>query len=271
MCEDELADWLRAAGAEEGEVLLVHASLSAFGVVVGGEQAVIGALRRAVGPRGTIVMPAQSWQLCDPDYLDDPRLDAQQREAVRRALPAFDPDLTPTRTMGAVAELFRTLPGSRRSPHPHRSFSASGPAAETVTAEQALGDPFGEASPLARLYSLDAKVALLGVGYESCTALHLAEARSGRDRGRTVANGAPMRLASKRTWVTWQERAVDDADFPSIGEAFERVHGVVPDRVGEASCRLISLRALVDFAIERMDDVSESESACKDGKILRAF
>ena len=255
--EDDLVHALRAAGASDGDVLLVHCSLSAFGTVIGGEQAVIGALRRTVGSSGTIVMPAQSWQLCDPDYLADPALDAEARDLVRRTLPPFDPRLTPTRTMGSVAELFRTLPGVRRSPHPHRSFSAWGAAADAVAETQPFDDPFGESSPLAVLHGLRAKVVLLGVGYDSCTALHLAEVRSGRARGRTVPNGAPVRVDGERTWVTWDEPAVEDADFPAIGEAFERATGAAPAPVGSSVCRVVPLADLVDFAIMAMHPDSE--------------
>ena len=255
--EDDLVDWLRAAGAAEGDVLLVHCSLSAFGNVVGGEQAVIAALRRAVGSAGTIAMPAQSWQLCDPDYLADPALDSEQRDLVRRTLPPFDARLTPTRTMGSVAELFRTLPGVRRSPHPHRSFSAWGAAADAITGSQPFDDPFGEASPLAVLYALRAKVVLLGVGYDSCTALHLAEVRSGRGLGRTVPNGAPVRVAGERTWVEWDEPVVEDADFPALGAAFERSAGLSSGRVGAAVCRVVPLADLVDFAAAAMHVDSE--------------
>jgi hypothetical protein len=48
---------------------MVHTSLRALGYVVGGEQAVIEALRTAVGPTGTRVMPAQSWQLCEERWV----------------------------------------------------------------------------------------------------------------------------------------------------------------------------------------------------------
>ncbi len=253
---DDLVGWLLAAGVRRDDVLLAHCSLSAFGTVVGGEQTVIAALREVVGSAGTIVMPAQSWQLCDPDYLDDPALDAAQRELVRRALPAFDPRLTPTRTMGVVAELFRTLPGVRRSPHPHRSFSAWGASADAITLAQPLDAPFGEESPLAALYARDAKVVLLGVGYESCTALHLAEMRSGRALARTVPNGAPVRVTGERTWVTWDEPVLEDADFPALGAAFERAAGVLPARVGGAECRVVSMVALVDFALQAMNEDS---------------
>lgn len=246
---EEVADGLRRLGLEAGDVALVHCSLSAFGLVAGGEQTVIEGLEAVFGPGGTIVMPAQSWQLCDPDFLDDPALDPATRSALRSALPAFDPDLTPTRTMGRVAELFRSQPGVLRSRHPHRSFSGRGPAAAEILAEHAVDDPFGESSPLARLYDAGAKVLLLGVGYESCTALHLAETRAYRDRT-LVSNGvAVIDPDGSRRWTEWQEPAVDDALFPEIGRGYEEQAGASVVEIGAAECREVRLDALVDYAI----------------------
>jgi hypothetical protein len=57
-------------GVPSGSILPMHTSLSTLGRVVGGEQAVSQALRDSVGRSGTLVMSAQSWQLCDqPDLL----------------------------------------------------------------------------------------------------------------------------------------------------------------------------------------------------------
>ncbi|MFJ2301049.1 aminoglycoside N(3)-acetyltransferase [Oerskovia paurometabola] len=260
MTKDDLTRGLAALGLRRGDVTLVHSSLSSFGVVIGGEQTILAALADALGPEGTLVMPAQSWQLCDPDFLDDPLLDDAARRTVRSALPAFDPHLTPTRSMGAVAELFRSQPGAVRSQHPHRSFAAQGPLASQIVADHEIADPFGPSSPLARLVDLDAAVLLLGVGFDKCTALHHAEVRSGLSQDEIVTNGARALRDDQSEWVTWSEPHVRSDDFDALGKDLET--GSHPDEpsavarvtIGRATCRAVRLRTLMTFADAWFDE-----------------
>jgi len=262
---DKLIDDLRALGLQEGSTVMVHCKLSALGWVPGGEQTVNEALRAVVGTEGTLVMPAQSWQLCDPAYLNDPRVPREVWDDVRASLPVYDPARTPTRTMGAVAELFRTLPGALRSSHPHRSIAAQGPAASRIVAHHELTNPCGEPTPLGVLYELDAAVLLLGVGYDKCTALHLAEDRADSPGKHLVKNGAALMVNGRQEWVTWSEPWPSDEDFETVGAAFAVLGHERQGRVGEAEAKLFSLRELVDFAAnwfpQHRDETTFSQDA----------
>ncbi len=154
---DSLARDLRGLGLRPGAPLIVHSSLRALGWVSGGAAAVIEALCDVVTPDGTLVMPAQSQDLTDPARWGQPAIPASWHGTVRDTMPPFDPLRTPTRDMGRIAELFRTWPDVARSNHPTSSFAAWGRAADAVVRDQPLEDPFGERSPLARLYELDAQ------------------------------------------------------------------------------------------------------------------
>ncbi len=244
---DRLATDVANLGLADGSVVITHCSMASIGFVPGGEQTVATALLETVGPTGTIVVPTQSWHLCDPAYL---KIQPEEEwDRIRDSLPPYDPRWTPTRTMGALADAFRTHPAARRSGHPHRSFAAVGAESGLVTAVHDLDDPVGEASPLAALYRAGASILLIGVGFDKCTALHLAESRSGLALDR-VRNGAPMLVDGQRRWVEFTEPAVDGSDFVAVGEAFvaERPDDVRSGRVGEAPSMLIDLRSLVDFA-----------------------
>ena len=77
--------------------------------------------------------------------------------------PAYDPNLTPTRSMGVIPECFRHLPGVIRSSHPVSSAAAVGPNAAAIVEGHELVNGLGEGSPQGRLYGLDGHTLLLGV------------------------------------------------------------------------------------------------------------
>ena len=56
--QSEIAAGLARAGMRPGDTVLVHSSLSRFGHVEGGANAVIDALLQALGPEGTLIMSA---------------------------------------------------------------------------------------------------------------------------------------------------------------------------------------------------------------------
>jgi aminoglycoside 3-N-acetyltransferase len=175
-----LRSGLQALGVRAGDRLLVHSSLSVLGFVAGGSQTVIEALMGAVGPDGLLVTPAFTSGLSDPADWQAPPVPADWIEPIRAEMPVFDPRLSPSRGVGAIAETFRTAPGVVRGDHPQSSFAAWGAGAEAIVTPHALEAWLGEGSPLARLYEAEARVLFLGTGYATCTSFHLAEHRAGR-------------------------------------------------------------------------------------------
>ena len=148
-----LGEQLRAIGVRAGGVLLVHTSFRAVRPVEGGPLGLLRALREALGPDGTLVMPTMT-----------------------DGASVFDRRSTPSDGMGIVAELFWRQPGVQRSGHPGASFAAEGPQAARICADQPLAPPHGPDSPVGRVHDLDGQVLLLGVQSSESTTLHLAEA-----------------------------------------------------------------------------------------------
>ena len=63
---EQLCADLLALGVRPGGVLLVHSSLRALGFIPGGAEAVIQGLLEALGPQGTLLMPALSYEHVTP-------------------------------------------------------------------------------------------------------------------------------------------------------------------------------------------------------------
>jgi aminoglycoside 3-N-acetyltransferase len=248
-----LAADLARLGVMQDMVLLVHSSLRAIGWVAGHAHAVVLALQEAVGPGGTLVMPAHSTNLSDPAQWQNPPVPESWWETIRTETPAYDPELTPTREMGAIAECFRKQRGIRRSANPHFSFAARGPLAEEITDDHETAFGLGERSPLARIYELDGHVLLLGVGHESNTSIHLAEYRADFISKKTTTNGAPVAVDGVRRWIEFEDIDLDATDFTRVGGDFEAdTDAVTVGTIGVAEARLMRQRALVDYAIEWM-------------------
>jgi Aminoglycoside N3''-acetyltransferase len=241
---------LEGMGIGAGDVVLVHCSLRSLGWVSGGPVAVIQALLDAVGIAGTIAMPAHSAGLTDPANWGQPPVPPAWIEIIRSSMPAYEPATTPTSNMGAVAEIFRTWPKARRSAHPATSMTAWGRQADEITARHDLADPLGPTSPSGALYRSNAKILLIGVGFNRCTALHLAEHIRWPDRP-SVREGAPILVDGERQWVEFEvPQIMDDDEFLPVGDAALASGVAISGNVALAPCIIAGMPQLVDFAVD---------------------
>lgn len=248
--KEEIISSFRSLGLEKGRTVMVHTSLSKIGYVCGGAQTVIEALMETVGEEGTLMMPTQSWKNLDPE--DGVHWDVEEEywPVIRENWPAYDKRITPTNTMGAVAEMFRSWPGVLRSDHPARSVAAWGKHAEYLTAGHDLSDIFGEGSPVGKLYELDGDVLLIGVDYDKNTSLHLADVRAEYPGKHNCTEHSAIMENGKRVWKEYETLYVDGEDFIEIGAEFERTETVRIAALGNAELRLMKQRKLVDFAVD---------------------
>jgi aminoglycoside 3-N-acetyltransferase-4 len=228
LSRDEVAGQLGALGVQKGGVLLVHTSFRAVRPIEGGPTGLIEALRAALGPEGTLVMP--SWTGSDEE--------------------PFDPATTPASPdLGVVADTFWRLPGVVRSPHLF-AFAAAGPQAERVTSGPLPLPPHIPESPVGHVHQLDGQVLLLGVNHDADTTLHLAE----------LLAGVPYSVPKSCT-VLQEGRLVrlEYGENDHCCERFTLADGWLRERglqsegpVGHAQARLIRARDIVRVALEHL-------------------
>ena len=247
--KNEIKEAFAQIGLSAGTTVMVHTSLSAIGYICGGAQTVIEALTEMVGPEGTIMMPTQSWKNLDPEDGVHWNIEEEYWQIIRDNWPAYDKHITPTNTMGAVAEMFRSWPGVLRSDHPARSVAAWGKNAEYLVSNHDLSNIFGDGSPIGKLYELDGSVLLIGVGYDKNTSLHLADIRAAYPGKHNCIEHSAIMESGKRVWKAYETLYVDGKDFKEIGAAFEKEHEVKMGKLGGAMLRFMWQRDLVDYAV----------------------
>ncbi len=154
---DRIAADLLVAGVKSGGALLVHSSLSFMGHVPGGPETVILGLLSALGPEGTLLLPALSYRHVNMDQ------------------PVFDVLRTPS-NVGAIPEYFRTREGTVRSVHPTHSVCGVGAGVDAFLGEHHLDEtPCGAHSPYRRLREAVGQVLFLGCGMRPNTSMHAVE------------------------------------------------------------------------------------------------
>ena len=155
--KSEILAGLKKLGIKKGDRVMVHSSLASLGKVKGGPEAVIDALKAAVGKSGLLMMPSFN-----------------HGDAVRNPPYYFDMKKTPSKN-GVIADTFWRLPGVKRSVDPSHAFAAWGRNAEQYLTGHRFTSTMGPGSPLELLERAGGKVVLLGTGYGPNTFRHVVE------------------------------------------------------------------------------------------------
>lgn len=243
LSQKQIEEKLLSIGIKNGDVVMVHSSLSSLGNVEQGAEAIVNAFLKVIGNSGTLVMPAFPAVGFNYDYL--------------LSKPVFDIKLTPSK-MGLITEVFRKMNGVKRSFHPTDSVIAFGKEAENITKDH-FGQltPYNQNSPFFKLIQLKAKIVLLGVRLETVTNFHTPEdAISNFKYPVYAANTFDVKMIDEwgeiHTMTTKvhnpvfsKKRKCNEFKVPFIQEGFAREFNL-----GLASCMIIEADKMHDWLMD---------------------
>lgn len=165
---------LRRLNLGDSRPVIAHASLSSFGNVQGGAEALLGAL---LSLYPALVMPTFTYKTMLTPEVGPPNngLTYGSRPDANRMAEFFHPAMPADRLMGVLPEALRRHPHARRSSHPILSFA--GVNADLVLSSQTIDEPL---APIRMLAEAQGWVLLLGVDHKVNTSIHYAELLAGR-------------------------------------------------------------------------------------------
>ncbi len=232
---------LREVGLSEGAIVGVHSSLSSFGWVEGGADAVIDALLETVGKTGSIVVPTYSG---DRERVPTTPEEEAMGLSIKWRLHPYDPKTTPCWT-GKIPDTFWRRKEALRGENPVYSLAAIGPHASHLI------------QGWDKLLELDGLILLLGVTLQCCTAMHLAEQYVELPGYITKKLEMPAELRDRYPPDEWVLGFGPYPDFLLMeGPCQER--GIMKlCKIGEATVRLVKLRELVDLYAEYLRNYPE--------------
>lgn len=247
--KDDLTDLFNNLNIQKGDIIILHVSLSSFGYLVGGEVTLIDTLLSHLGDEGTLVMPAQTVALLDPQYWEYPAVPIEWHDKIRESIQPYNRKNTPVgEELGKVATYFCRRCGVSRSEHPLYSFCAYGNKADEILSTHPLDYGLGRTSPLGKLYKYNAKILMLGTNFESNTAIHLAEYDLGRQ---DILEGAPILVDGMKQWVTFKNIELDKYDdYLDLQKGFfaSNIDTVYKEKMYKGYAMSFSMVECVDYA-----------------------
>lgn len=143
----DLEELLLRLGLNRGDVVMIHSATFTLGLVEHGLDGIYQAIRRILGPDGTLIVPTFSYSF--------------------RRGETFNVMKTPCpKALGAFSEYVRTLAGAVRSADPLFSMAAVGPEAENLMRRQSYFC-FGRGSIYENLFSRDILIVGIGITYDT--------------------------------------------------------------------------------------------------------
>lgn len=228
--QKDIEEGLRQLGLGSGHVVEVHSSLSSFGSVKGGAEAVLAALMSVVGREGALVMSAY------PVSLPLPLTEGEKARGIAWKVRKLNPYSEERTGMGAIADAFRLRPDTICGTGLHR-VCAWGRDAELFS------------KGYKPLLEADGWALLIGVEIYRCSSMHQAEARVGIPDEILALVTPPEEIARDYPSDLWAVGYGGTPDLPwkKVFEEADRRGLVKRRRIGNAQCTLFRAEALVSI------------------------
>lgn len=189
--KDDISKAIKENGLS-GKVVCVHSSLSSFGKVDGGADAVINAF---LEEGCTLLAPSFSYDYVLPhaEIIEQNSFEENNQVELHTRVYRSSTDEISS-DMGAIPRAMVNRPGRYRGIHAINSFVALGPEAEELINCQTFEDIY---APYKKAIEKGGVIIMIGVGLTKMTAIHYAEQLSGRElfiRWALDENGNQARL-----------------------------------------------------------------------------
>ena len=264
---DDIAEGLREVGLETGDGVYVHSSLSSFGYVEGGPDAVIDAILDVIGPAGTVVFPTFTG-----DAVIAAVLDFSGHSGAIILPEVVDVDLNDLARVkeehiftGAIPKSARGRDDFLKSDHPLYSICAKGPlAAELVALNERYIFPSRENKDTYRLGQHGGKTLLVGTTHLDNSSIHLISEFAGleykvQDRPYWTLTVEEF-LAMPRPRQAELLRFHCGMNLPyDVEQRYERIEGPLEEagairigRIGNAEVRLMNIADFIRVGLEAL-------------------
>ena len=212
MNKAEIKQGLQALGLKEGDIVLLHSSLSSMGKVEGGAVAVVEAFLETLGKAGTL------------------------------AAPVFG-------SLGILADAVKEWPDAVISDCPKGTVAAIGADAGKICIDHWQADTVhGEGSPYLKIAGLGGYICLLGVDQDRNTTMHSVEALLQLPYLNSTSGTVltPQGAAQK----TWKHYPGPHRDFIGLDKLLRASGKMKIGKIGNAVTRLIKSQDLIEILAE---------------------
>lgn len=224
---------LQRAGVPRDGTLVVHSAIGVLSRQGFRAEAMIETLLEHLAD-GNLFMPTMTWRTVTLDN------------------PVWNELTTPSHT-GVLTEIFRTRYAARRSIHPTHSVAGRGPAAAMLLARHHVDNtPVSANSPYGLMRDYDTYVLMIGVGLETCTAIHLPEETIAPELYVRPAEQSERYECRDRNGVThavWTRRHWRlDRDFPQFARPLADAGKLQAGDIQGCPYAIVALRDLLRLA-----------------------